>query len=81
MEPWRVIDTQWRVEAQNGILEGLQTSGRKSDNFEEQDPKSLMRIRILLKSWIRIRISVMRTRDPAIGNADQIRLFNKKRII
>jgi hypothetical protein len=25
------------VEAQNGILEGLQTSGRKSDNFEEQD--------------------------------------------
>ncbi len=38
MQPWRVVDTQWRVkEAQNGIIEGLQTSGRKSDNFEEPD--------------------------------------------
>jgi hypothetical protein len=42
--------------------------------------KNWIRNRILLKSWIRIRIEEMRIRDPAIGNADQIRIVNNETI-
>jgi hypothetical protein len=42
--------------------------------------KNWIRNSILLESWIRIRIEVMRTRNPAIGNEDQICIVNNETV-